>query len=200
MTTTAPPIPEFEDKEYYRSIWRGGTASGVVGVAVGLALTAGLQRYYPPFRTLPFYIKPTFVIFPGMLSISTGANRASHAYLSRIHPELKPQPDEAAEERKILRKQEPKKQQAKDWLYDHQYDILGATWLATMTTVLERMRRDKTTTAARKLVQARVLAQASTLAVLLVTAVLEANDRKAERGKYQRVVLRPRQAATATMR
>ncbi|KAK2684517.1 hypothetical protein QWA68_016899 [Fusarium oxysporum] len=97
--------------------------------------------------------------------------------------------DEAEQQVKRIYAEAFAGQQAKDWLYDHQFQVLGGTWATTMAVALTHMKRDHSTRGARKLVQARVAAEVSTLAVLLLTAVLEAKDRKEGGGKYQRVIV-----------
>lgn len=161
---------------------------GERGVVDG-TLATGLHRFYSPFRQLPFYVNSTTCIYPGMLTTSIGANRASHAFQSDLHPELRRYEDEAKQQIKRIYAEESPGQRAKDWLYDHQFQVLGGTWATTMAAALTYMRGDYSTRGVRKLVQARVSAQASTLAVLLLTAALEAKDRKEGRGKYQRVIV-----------
>ncbi|KAJ9419574.1 hypothetical protein FOXG_19403 [Fusarium oxysporum f. sp. lycopersici 4287] len=182
-------IAQDEEEQYYRSILREGIKTGVSGLAFGIALATGLHRFYFPFRQLPLYVKSTTCIYPGMLTISIGANRASHAFQSYLHPELRRYEDEAEQQVKRIYAEESPGQRAKDWLYDHRFQVLGGTWAITMAVALTNMRRDHSTRGARKLVQARVVAQASTLAALLLTAVLEAKDRKEGRGKSQKVIV-----------
>lgn len=157
-------IAKDEKQEYYRSIWHAGARTGLAGVVFGIAATAGLHRFCPTFRELPLYIKSTFVIYPGLIMTSIGANARSHAYQSRLHPELRKRADERQHAAAEIRASESKGQRAKDWLYNHRLHVLGTTWATTMTICLEHMQRDPYTTAARKIVQARVLAQATTQA------------------------------------
>ncbi|EHK22115.1 uncharacterized protein TRIVIDRAFT_151149 [Trichoderma virens Gv29-8] len=185
----AKVIARSEEQEYYDSIWHAGARTGLIGMSLGLAATTGLHRFYPTFRQLPLYIKSTFAIYPGLIMASIGANEGSHAYRSRLHPEIRKYADESQRVSAEIRARESEGQRAKDWLYEHQLQILGVTWATTMAVCLERMRRDPYTTAAQKIVQARVLAQATTLAILLITAALEAKDKSEGRGKYHRVLL-----------
>lgn len=175
-----------EEEEYYRSIWHGGARGGVAGFAVGLAVAAGLHRFYPPFRQLPMYIKSTFAIYPGIVMTSIGANLGSHAYQSRLHPKYL---DESQRKAAEIHAKESKPQRVKDWLYENRLHALGATWAVSMAVCLERMRRDPYTATARKVVQARVFAQVTTVAAVLILAALEAKDKREGRGKYQKVLV-----------
>jgi hypothetical protein len=156
---------EEEQYRYYHSILWEGIKTGVFGLVFGITLATGLCRFYSPFRQLPFYVKSTTCICPGMLTISIGANRESHAFHSYLHPELRSYEDEAEAEQEVKRiyAEESAGQRAKDWLYDHQFQVLGGTWATTMAVALMHMKRDHSTGGARKLVQARVAAGVSTL-------------------------------------
>lgn len=178
-----------ENQEYNRFVVSAGARGGLVGILLGLAATASLHRFYAPFRQLPLYIKSTFVAYPGLLLTSIGANEGSHAYQRRVHPELSKVLDESQRLALETRARESRGQRIKDWIYNHRLHVLGGTWATSMAVCLELMRRDHYLTVARKIVQARVLAQAVTLAVLLVTAAIETSDKRKGRGKYQKVRL-----------
>ncbi|KIX09548.1 uncharacterized protein Z518_00628 [Rhinocladiella mackenziei CBS 650.93] len=83
---------------------------------------------------------------------------------------------------------EAKTQRTKECLYEHKLPVLGVTWGTTVAVSMELMARERFTTGARKLVRARVFAQASTLAALIVLALMEAKDMKEGKGKRQRVL------------
>ncbi|KAK4442951.1 hypothetical protein QBC34DRAFT_499360 [Podospora aff. communis PSN243] len=188
-TMDTNPMSKSEGKEYYRLIWQEGAKTGLAGVMLGLAATAGLQRFHPAFRQLPLFIKSTLVIYPGLIMTSMSANSAFHRYQSRLHPALRRYEDEVQRAAARAHARETETQKGKDWIYDHRLQVLGGTWATVMAACLEGMRRDHYTTAARKIVQARVVAQATTLAVLLILAALEAKDKSEGRGKYQPIVV-----------
>jgi len=182
-------IASGEEKEYYDAIVSSGAKAGLCGLALGVAAMAGLHSWYPPFRQLPLYIKSTSAIYPGIFATSIGATHASHNYQSRLHPETEEYMRQVKRQAKEAHKREPRSQREREWLQKNQYYILGGIWASTMAFSLARMRHDHFTTGARKLVQARVTAQASTLAVLLATAAIEFKDRREKMGKFQPVVL-----------
>jgi len=94
---------EEEQYRYYHSILWEGIKTGVFGLVFGITLATGLRRFYSPFRQLPFYVKSTTCICPGILTISIGANRESHAFHSYLHPELRSYEDEAEAEQEVKR-------------------------------------------------------------------------------------------------
>ncbi|KFH43171.1 Respiratory supercomplex factor 2 -like protein [Hapsidospora chrysogenum ATCC 11550] len=182
-----------EEQDYSRSIRSAGLKTGLAGLAVGVAAVAGLQKWYIPFRHLPLYIKSTTAIYPGMFAISIGANRAAHAYESSLHPEMQKYIQETKRLTKEIHDLEPRDQRARDWLHEYQYYILGAVWASTMAIGLERMRKDRVTPEAMKLVQARLPAQAATIAALLAIAAFEVKDKAMGKGKFQPVMVVDRQ-------
>jgi hypothetical protein len=78
-------------------------------------------------------------------------------------------------------------QRAKDWGGENRYGIVFASWLASMGIAFRLVRRDKYLTGAQKLVQARVYAQALTIAVLLASFALEAKDVTQKKGRWETV-------------
>ncbi|KAI6778058.1 Respiratory supercomplex factor 2 -like protein [Emericellopsis cladophorae] len=190
-------IESGEEKQYYDAIVSSGAKAGLCGLALGVAAMAGLHSWYPPFRQLPLYIKSTSAIYPGILATSIGATHASHSFQSRLHPEAQEYMRQVKRQAKEAHRREPRSQREREWLHKNQYYILGGIWASTMASSLAQMRHDHFTSGARKLVQARVTAQASTLAVLLVTAAIEYKDRRKRMGKFQPVVLVHSEASRA---
>ncbi|KIW92443.1 uncharacterized protein Z519_07428 [Cladophialophora bantiana CBS 173.52] len=182
-------LAQEEEQDYYAHVRNSGVAAGVGGFLLGIAATAALRRYYAPFRHLSPAVRSTIVIYPTIFAISYGTNHGSHAFESRVHPETK----QYFKERQDLFERshigESRKELSREWLYEHKIPVLGTTWALSMLGSLRLFGRDPLETGVRKLVQARVLAQATTLSALLLLALIEADDMKQGNGKYQKVIV-----------
>ncbi|KIW52897.1 hypothetical protein PV05_08509 [Exophiala xenobiotica] len=178
-----------EEQEYYSAIRKNGAAAGVAGFLVGLVATAGLHRYYAPFKHLSPAVRGTFVVYPTIMGISYGSTYGSHSFQSRIHPETKDYIEQREDLFERMHAGAQKTDLSREWLYEHKMQVLGATWGVSMITSLQMMARDPFQTGARKLVQARVLAQATTLTALLALALIETYDMREGKGKYQKVLV-----------
>ncbi|KIW22595.1 uncharacterized protein PV07_10878 [Cladophialophora immunda] len=178
-----------EEQDYYTYIRNAGVAAGVGGFLFGIAATAALRRYYAPFRHLSPAVRTTVVIYPTVLALSYGTTHGSHTFESRVHPETKQYSEERKELFERTHAGETREDLSREWLYEHKLPVLGTTWAAAMIGSLRLFSRDPLETGVRKLVQARVLAQAATLSALLILALIEADDMRQGKGKYQKVIV-----------
>jgi hypothetical protein len=78
-------------------------------------------------------------------------------------------------------------QQAKDWAGEHRYSIVFVAWLASMGISIAAVRRNPYLTTSQKLVQSRMYAQGLTIAVLLSSFALEANDATQNKGRWETI-------------
>lgn len=78
-------------------------------------------------------------------------------------------------------------QKIKQSVSEQRYAIVYGSWVAGMAISLALVSRHPTLTAAQKLVQARVYAQASTLAVLTASFALEGNDMRKGKGRWETI-------------
>jgi hypothetical protein len=150
-----------EEREYYSYVRRAGAAAAVGGFIVGIAATAGLHRYYPPYKHISAAVRSTFVLYPTLLATSYGSNYGCLSFQSRIHPETRAYIEKRKELFQKSHVGETRAGLAREWLYEHQLPVLVTTWAVSMLASLRLISRDPFQTGARKLVQARVLAQAT---------------------------------------
>lgn len=179
---------ENEARDYYRSILYWGSAAGIAGLCGGALITGTLNRYYAPFRSFTPAIKGSLALYPGFLSLAAGASYGSRLFELREHPETG-YIGESQRAYDLLKRRENMPQRVKEWTYEHRYLLCGGTWATTMTIALELMRRDHLMTGTQKLVQARVVAQLSTIIILLITTAMEVHDVAQGRGKFETVTI-----------
>ncbi|RHZ61980.1 HIG1 domain-containing protein [Aspergillus thermomutatus] len=177
-----------EAQTYYHSLLRWGSLGGLAGLSGGLLVVSALNRFYPTFRAFTPSIKGSLALYPGILGTAAGANHAAHLFKHHQHPDIE-YTDTTEQIYKHLRHREAPSQQIKELTYEHRYILCAGTWAATMMITLGLLRRDSLMTQTQKLVQARVVAQASTILILLLTTVMELRDVSAGRGKYEEVMV-----------
>jgi Hypoxia induced protein conserved region len=83
--------------------------------------------------------------------------------------------------------QKPIFAQAKDWASEHRYSIVFAAWVASLGASIALVRRNPYLTTSQKLVQSRMYAQGLTVAVLLSSFALEANDATQAKGRWETI-------------
>lgn len=177
-----------EAQTYYNSVWRWGSLAGIAGLSGGIVVIGVLNRFSAAFRAFTPSIKSSLAIYPGMLATAAGADHAAQLFGLHQHPEKK-HIDATERIYEELRRNETRRQRMKEFGYEHRYRLFAGTWAATMMITLGLLRRDRLMTGAQKLVQARVVAQASTVGILLLTTAMELRDMRERRGKYEEVVV-----------
>lgn len=115
------------------------------------------------------------------------ADRASAAYDIENTPEKKLQLERDAERERKERAGRTTLQLAKKWAGDNRYPIIFGFWLTSMVGSFALVNRNPYLTGSQKLVQARMYAQGSTLAVLLASFAFEAADANKGRGRWETV-------------
>jgi hypothetical protein len=135
--------------------------------------------------TIPFkaFLVCSSATFAGIIQ----ADRASAAFdlaHNRYKQRLQQDEEEAVRE---YRATHTAGQRTKNWFEEHRYSIVFGSWIASMGTAFALVNRNKYLTGAQKLVQARVYAQGLTLAVLLASFALEANDATKGKGRWETV-------------
>jgi len=179
-------LTEEEQNAHYRATVQGGLLGGAVGVGFGAAAIAAASRRYPTFRGLTLPFRAFLVASTGTFGAIIQADRSSNAFEKSRHPE-KQYYDEQEELRRQLESQKSTVQRAKDWANENRYGIVFASWVASMGIALGIVRRNPYLTSSQKLVQARVYAQGLTVAVLLASFALEANDAGKGKGRWETV-------------
>ncbi|KAK6330507.1 hypothetical protein TWF696_003396 [Orbilia brochopaga] len=181
-------LTQEEIDEHYAATVRGGVKGGLAGLGIGLASAFVLQRRSAFFRSLTLPLKAFFVTSSATFALIVTAENASRNYeVNRYHSSS--YKDESARLLAENREHMSGKEKALEWGREHRYQIVGASWAASMAGSLALVYRDKYLTRAQKLVQARVYAQGLTLLVLLASAAFEISD--ARSGKRRDVVMVP---------
>jgi hypothetical protein len=78
-------------------------------------------------------------------------------------------------------------QRAKKWAEDNRYPIIFGFWLTSMVGSFAMVNRNPYLTGSQKLVQARMYAQGSTLAVLMASFAFETADAKNGKGRWETI-------------
>lgn len=115
------------------------------------------------------------------------ADRASARYDTENTPEKMRQVErERAREQELIAGKSVL-ERAKDWAGENRYPIIFAFWIASMGGSLAMVSRNRYQSGSQKLVQARMYAQGSTLAVLLASFAMEGNDMSKGKGRWETI-------------
>ncbi|KAJ5091673.1 hypothetical protein NUU61_006543 [Penicillium alfredii] len=171
-----------EEDAHYRSVVKGGTLGGLVGLAGGAAGVLLAARRYHTIRNLTVPMKAFLMTSSGTFVGIVAADHASRNF------EMERNADrvwyENREER--LRSEEMRglsfSDRAVAFARREKYKIVGATWVASMIGSFVLVGRNPYLTGQQKIVQARVYAQGLTLGVLCASAAFEISDQRRGRG------------------
>jgi len=158
-----------------------------VGLGVGSLLVYGAAKRFPAFRglTLPFRVFLGASV--GTFTTIIAADRASRGFEASRHAELNKFRDRSAALQQELEARKSTAERIKDWGREHRYPIVFGSWVASMGVAFWIVSRSPYLTGQQKLVQARVYAQGLTVAVLLASFALEANDAGKGTGRWETV-------------
>lgn len=179
-----------EEDAHYRYTVKWGTIGGLVGLGLGLGSVYVLRRKSPFFRSLTLPFQSFYVTSVGTFAAIIEADRASRSFEIQRHAEVSEYIDETARLLALARENRTQKEKIFDWLREHRYPIVTASWLASMGVSLGLVSRNKYLTKTQKLVQARVYAQGLTLLVLVATAAFEVSDAKSGKGRWETIRVR----------
>ncbi|RAK95547.1 HIG1 domain-containing protein [Aspergillus ibericus CBS 121593] len=170
-----------EEDAHYRSVLKGGTIGGVLGLLGGAAGVLLAQKRFPTIRNLTLPMKSFLVTSSGTFVGIIAADHASRDFEASRNASR--QWYENREER--LRQEELSQlsftDRALQWARREKYKIVGATWVASMVGSFAMVSRNKHLSGSQKIVQARVYAQGLTLAVLVASAAFEIQERRVRR-------------------
>jgi hypothetical protein len=180
-------ISKEEETALRNQVIKGGSIGGAVGLGIGLGGVLLASKRYPAFRslTLPFraFLVTSSVTFGSIVN----AERWSMAFQKAQDP-MNSYQDATKRAIEMARQNESARDRFVEWGRENRYSIVFASWIASMGIALGIVGRAPISTA-QKLVQARVYAQALTLAVLIVSAAFEMNDAKKGSGRWQTVLV-----------
>lgn len=95
--------------------------------------------------------------------------------------------DQSAQAKALEDSQKTSYEKAMSWGKDNRYKIVGGSWVLSMGVALGIVGRSPYLSTSQKLVQARVYAQALTIAVLLASAAFEIGDKGKGEGRWETV-------------
>lgn len=176
-----------EEQAHYNATVKGGTIGGLIGLGLGSTAVLAASRRFPAFRSLTVPFRVFLAASTGTFIAVISADRASRAYDIEHTPQKKIQIERDHDREERLRSGQTTLQLAKKWAEDNRYPIIFGFWLTSMVGSFVLVNRNPYLTGAQKLVQARMYAQGSTLAVLLASFAVEGVDAKKGRGRWETI-------------
>jgi hypothetical protein len=176
-----------EEAAHYSAVVKGGIIGGGLGLGLGLGGVLLASRRYPAFRSLTLPFRTFLVTSTGTFTAIINADRWSMAF-QRAQDPMSGYRDGSRRALDLARENESTYKRFLDLGREHRYSIVFVSWLASMGIALAAVGRAPMSTS-QKLVQARVYAQALTLAVLIVSAAFEVNDAKSGSGRWETVLV-----------
>lgn len=175
-----------EEQAHYMATVKGGSIGGLIGLALGGAGLAVANKRVPSVRALTVPFKAFLVTSAGTFTAVIAADRASAAYDAKYNPEKRREIERERERSQALHAGKTTLQLAKEWATENRYPLIFGFWILSMGGSFALVSRSPMS-ASQKLVQARMYAQGSTLAVLLASFAVEANDATKGKGRWETV-------------
>ncbi|OOQ82457.1 mitochondrial hypoxia responsive domain protein [Penicillium brasilianum] len=171
-----------EEDAHYRSVVKGGSFGGILGLAGGVAGVMLASRRYHTIRNLTLPMKAFLVTSSGTFVGIIAADHASRDFekqqnAARMWYENREERLHAEQLRGLSFTD-----RALAFARREKYKIVGATWIASMIGSFVLVSRNPYLSGQQKIVQARVYAQGLTLAVLCASAAFEISDQRRGRG------------------
>ncbi|KAH8079037.1 putative mitochondrion protein [Filobasidium floriforme] len=173
-------------EEHANEAFRHNVEGGLKGAAVATAILTPafflLQRRSANFRAIPIPLKAFGVVTVAVPCISIGAEKAGERYERGI---LGVSQLEATERDREEKRWEGLStgEKIRDWGKRYQWSIVGGSWLGTMAIAGIVIGRSPYMSFSQKLVQTRVVAQASTLGTLIASGMLAGMGSQGEKPK-----------------
>lgn len=115
------------------------------------------------------------------------ADRASAAYDLKHDPAKRRFAEREKEREDELVAGKTTLERVKEWAEENRYPIIFTFWVLSMGGSFAMVNRNRYLSGSQKLVQARMYAQGSTLAVLLASFAVESNDARKGKGRWETV-------------
>lgn len=176
-----------EEAAHDRAVYTRGTIGLVYGTALGAAGVWAASRRFPMFRQLTIPFRAFLIGSAGTFIGIIEADRGSRSFDIAHNPEKQRLIAEEEQQRKLFEQNKTTLERAKEWGSKNRYGIVFGSWVASMGAAFAIVSRDRYLSGAQKLVQARVYAQGLTLAVLLASFALEANDANKGQGRWETI-------------
>lgn len=163
-------LTQREEDEHYSRVLQGGFTGGLIGITAG---TTGLllgRRFSPGIRSLTIPFQAFLVSGVSVFSLIIGADRYSRNYEQSLWSKY--------EETMVTQSQEalsPTQRFLKTF-NKYRWHFIGGSWVTGMVGSMVLVNRNKYLSTSQKLVQARMYAQGITLAIILLSAGIAAQD------------------------
>ncbi|KAF2878203.1 hypothetical protein BDV95DRAFT_480294 [Massariosphaeria phaeospora] len=175
-----------EEQLHYNATIKGGIVGGVIGTALGTAGAIVASRQIHGFRALTIPFRAFLVASTGTFASVIAADRASNSYDIEHNPQKKQEVERERERERLLESNKTMLQRSREWAEQNRYPIIFGFWIASMVGSFAIVNKQPLS-ASQKIVQARIYAQGSTLAVLLASFAVEANDATNGVGRWETI-------------
>lgn len=176
-----------EEQQHYNATVQGGVVGGLIGLGLGSAGVIAAGRRFHAFRALTVPFRVFLAASTGTFVSVIAADRASNAYDIEHTPEKLNALARNHEREEKLNANKTTLERARKWAEDNRYPIIFGFWLTSMIGSFAMVNRNPYLTGSQKLVQARMYAQGSTLAVLLASFAVETSDAKNGKGRWETI-------------
>ncbi|CCG84839.1 protein of unknown function [Taphrina deformans PYCC 5710] len=164
-------LSEKEEAQHYSKVLEGGTKYGLSGLAASSCGLFLARKYSPGIRALTIPFQAFLVTGVSVFSLIIGADRYSRNYEQSLWSKY--EDTVVSSSHKALLSPT---QRAMRTFNEYRWHIIGGTWLSGMIGSMVVVNRNKYLSTSQKLVQARMYAQGITLAIVLLSAGIAAQD------------------------
>lgn len=159
-----------EEQQHYSKVLEGGTKGGLAGLAVGGTGLFLARKFSPGIRSLTIPFQAFLVTGISTFSLIIGADRYSRNYEQTLWSKY--QDTMVTSSQQAL---SPTQRFMKTF-NTYRWHFIGGSWVAGMIGSMVVVNRNKYLSTSQKLVQARMYAQGITLAIVLLSAAIAAQD------------------------
>ncbi|KAJ9106011.1 hypothetical protein QFC19_003347 [Naganishia cerealis] len=181
------------NEEQEQGAWHANLRGGVKGATIAATIAGSgwfaLNRTYPKFRALPVTLKGAMCVTIAAPLIVFFAEDAGVQYQKTLWNDAgKTVLEEERREERQRWEALSTGEKAKQWAKENQWRLIGGGWVGSMAVAGGMLARNPYMSFSQKLVQARVVAQASTLVTLIAFGVLAGTHQaQSDNGKPQEV-------------
>ncbi|CAG8507104.1 1184_t:CDS:2 [Diversispora eburnea] len=150
-----------EEDEHYQATIKGGIKGGAIGLGVTLGLAVVANRYSRFFQGLTLPVKAFLVSSAEQAGLKYEREKYGHYEAPKHHDP-----------------QRSYTKAAKDFISDNRYSILCGSWVLSMAGSIAYTSKNRYLTLSQKVVQARMIAQALTLVMVLASAGVSMTDKR----------------------
>ncbi|CAG8498856.1 2170_t:CDS:2 [Paraglomus brasilianum] len=160
-------LTDKEKDEHYRYVLKHGLRGGVIGLAAGMGLSLLGSRFIPSYRNLRLPLKAFLISSVASGTCMVVAEKASLEFDRELYGSPK-----------VLEKvsHESKLENVRGFMIDNKWGVLFGIWALGMAGSMGLIWRNRYVTLSQKLVQARMYAQAITIAAILGSASLSMTE------------------------